>query len=232
MRTHTLPFLCMILLTGIDAVTARADEPAKTIKGWGLVEDPTNESKIDFDNKTLTLTAPDDYVDNHPSGRVNAPRVLQDVSGDFTVQVGVIHVDEAKPNSVHKVLKSFPTAYHAGSLLLRLDDRSCVRLERISKNLEGKQSPACVLEVWKDRKQSFIRAFGIEDVPTILKLERRGTKLMASFSQDDGDTWKGFPEQSLKDWPRKIKVGVSMTSNTDRGAKVQFRGFSLETTDI
>lgn len=116
MRTSARAASSLILLLGMGVVKSRAvepakqvqptkkNEPARKIEGWGVVEDPTVQSKIDFDKKTLTLAPATRYVDNFPKGMVNAPRVVQEVSGDFTVQVKVIHVDDAKLDSVLKSL--------------------------------------------------------------------------------------------------------------------------------
>jgi len=211
-------------------VNQQAADSPKKIEHWGLVEDPATGSQIESDGKTLTITAPDDYVDNYPKGKVNAPRVLQEVSGDFTAQVDITELDEAKPDSVHKSLGTFPTAYHAGTLLLRHDNSNFVRFERVNANSGGESASTCVIQVWKEKNLVFYRVMPIEDKPIRLKLERRGTKLTASFSQNQGDSWTKFPEHTLEGFPGEAKVGVSITSNTEKGCKVKFEKFQLETT--
>lgn len=219
-----------VLLTTLP-VNEQDDDAPKRIEHWGLLEEPAGESKIASNEKALHITAPDRYVDNYPPGKVNAPRVLRDVSGDFTAEVNVTYLDEAKADSVHKSLGNFSTAYHSGTLLLRHDDTTFVRFERVSMNTAGQPAYRCDLQIWKDKKRQFYRSIPIENKPVRLRLERRGGKLTTSFSQDQGGSWTEFPEQTLEGFPDKAKVGVSMTSNTERGCKVMFEGFKLESTD-
>lgn len=162
---------------------------------------------------------------------MNPPRVSREVTGDFTVEVDVTHLDEAEADSVHKSLGNFSTAYHAGSLLLRHDDETFVRLERTSMNTNGRAAYTCDLQIWKDKQRQFHPSFAIEDKPIRLKLDRQGEKLNAAFSQDQGETWTEFPEQSLEGFPEKLNVGVSMTSNTEQGCKVRFKGLKLRDPD-
>lgn len=212
-------------------VNLQDDDTAKLIEYWGLLEEPAAESKIESDKKTLTITAPDMYVDNYPPGKVNAPRVFRDVSGDFTAEVDVTQLEEAEADTVHKSLGNFSTAYHSGTLLFRHDDETFVRFERVSMNRSGRATYTCELQIWKDRQRQFYRSFPIENKPVRLRLERRAGKLTASFSQDEGDSWTKVPEQPLEGFPQKATVGVSLTSNTEKGCKVTFEGFKLKSKD-
>lgn len=212
-------------------VNLQDNDSPELIEGWGRLEEPAGESKIVSDKQKLHISAPDMYVDNYPPGKVNAPRVLREVSGDFAAEVDVTHLDEAKADSVHKSLGKFSTAYHSGTLLLRHDDKTFVRFERVSMNTAGQSAYSCDLQIWKDKKRQFHQSFSIENKPLRLRLDRHGEKLTASFSQDQGDSWTKFPEQPLEGFPEKAQVGISMTSNTEQGCKVMFEEFKLEIMD-
>jgi regulation of enolase protein 1 (concanavalin A-like superfamily) len=173
------------------------------------------------------MTAPDDYVDNYNS-KVNAPTVMQEVSGDFTVEVNVVYLEKALPNTVHESLESFPTAYHSGTLLIRHDRENFVRFERVSMNTRGNANSHCALHVYKDQNRESLKTENIKDAPTRLRLERRGKQVTAAFSQDDGKTWKSFPPQDIGHLPDDVKVGVSLTSNTQIGGTVKFKGLKIE----
>lgn len=214
-----------------EEIVDRSIAAERRIPDWGLMTESAARSTVLIGGDTLTITAPDIYVDNYPPGEVNAPRVLEEVSGDFTAEVDITHLDEAAADSVHKSLGDFQTAYHAGTLLLRSDDSTFVRLERVSTNTTGQAAYSCSLQIWKDKNLQFNRSRAIENKPIRLRLKRTGKKLTASFSRDEGETWTEFPEQPLEGFSEQVNVGVSLTSNTEKGCKVQFKGFKLEASD-
>ena len=204
-----------------------AGEPTRMIKGWGESEDPAGGTKIELQGTMLVMTSPAAYLDNFPKGTVNAPRVLQEVSGDFTAEVKVMHVDRALPDSVLKSLGGFPTAYHAGALFLHANKKNLIRFERVSKNTKGVLSTACELQVWEGGTLTAHVSERIEDTVIQLRLERRGNLLLSSFSQDDGKTWKELPQHKLDKLNGTVKVGVSMTNNTDPGCTVKFQDLKV-----
>ncbi len=208
-------------------VSQSATEPANMIEGWGKSEDPAGGTKIELQGTTLVMTSPAAYVDNFPRGAVNAPRVLQDVSGDFTAEVKVTHVDPAMPNSVLKSLGGFSTAYHAGTLLVRSNDKNFIRFERVSMNTKGVLSTTCDLQVHESGKLTAHVSEKIGDTATRLRLERRGDLLLSSFSQDDGKTWKELPQHKLSKLKGPVTAGVSLTNNTDPGCTVKFQDLKV-----
>lgn len=203
------------------------NEPANMIQGWGTSRDPAGGTKIELKDTTLVMISPAAYVDNFPKGAVNAPWVMQEVSGDFTAEVNVTHVDPALPDSVLKSLGGFSTAYHAGSLIVRTNEKNLIRFERVSKNTKGILSTTCELQVYEKGKQKAYASEKIEDIPTQLRLERRGNLLLSSFSQDNGKTWKELPQHKLGMLLGKVKIGVSLTNNTDPGCTVKFQDLKI-----
>lgn len=200
--------------------------PKKLIEGWGISEDPTAATKIEVKDGVLSITTPAILVDNYPPGIVNAPRVTREASGDFTAEVKVEHLDEALPNSVFKTIGNFP-AYHAATLLIRLDDQNCIRFERVSMHRGTTLSTLCVLQIWENGDTTQYKSESVKDTATILRLERKGAILRSSFSQDDGKTWTQMPNSELKTLAGKVHVGLSMTNNTDPGSVVKFKDFKL-----
>lgn len=53
----------------------------------------------------------------------------------------------------------------------------------------------------------------LKDGPTHLRLERRGSKLVVSFSQKGVEEWRALEQQKV-DLPRKLKVGVAALNLT------------------
>jgi hypothetical protein len=58
---------------------------------WGMAIDPDNDCKIVDQGKALEISVPATHHDlNADNDKLNAPRVLREVSGDFTMTVKVI----------------------------------------------------------------------------------------------------------------------------------------------
>lgn len=226
MRSITRRVVCLMLVVLAGTAVLPADEKPRMIEGWGKFVDPAFDSKVELDKDVLVMTAPDTYVDNF--NKTTAPRVVQDVSGDFAAEVTVLHVDPSKPNSVHKSLGDFPVACHSGTLLIRQDDRNFVRFEHMN---DCRQAPSskCYLHVYQDGKRVYHNVFSIKDVPTRMVVERHGNVLSASFTQENGKTWVEFAEANVEFLPKNVEVGVSMTSNTETGCTVKFRDFKITT---
>src|SRR5260370_32510067 len=69
---------------------AAQDKKPRTIEGWGTVTDPADDCTLKHEKKKLTVTVPGGTHDlNQAIGGMKAPRVLQEVEGDFTAQVKV-----------------------------------------------------------------------------------------------------------------------------------------------
>ncbi len=213
--------------TSAPQAASQAAASTRFIQGWGASEDSAGESTVGLQGTTLVITTPDAYVDNFPPGKVNAPRVLQEVVGDFTAEVKVTHLDPSQPNSVLASLGSFPTAYHAGVLLVRANDKNFIRFEKGSKNTMGVHATTCELQVWENGKRTLYVPEDIEDVVIHLRLERLGDLLLSSFSKDDGKTWKELPQHKLDKLKGTVKVGVSLTNNTDPGCTVKFQDLKV-----
>ncbi len=213
--------------SGVPVARNYAAMSADDIKGWGRKEDPAGGTTIELQGTTLVMTTPDIYVDNYPPGKVNAPRVMQEVFGDFSIEVTVTHLDPSQPNSVLKSLGSFPTAYHAGALLVRTNEKNFIRFEKGSKNTRGDHATTCELQVWENGKRMLYVPEDIEDVVVHLRLERRDEMLLSSFSKDEGKTWKELPPYQLDKLKGAVQVGVSLTNNTEPGCTVKFQDLKV-----
>ena len=92
--------------------------------------DPDGDCKVEVINGKLTVTVPGKHHDLWVGeGKVNAPRVLENVEGDFGVQVlvaGVVHPEKGTliPNIASKA------PFQAGGLIIWKNVRTMVRLER------------------------------------------------------------------------------------------------------
>jgi regulation of enolase protein 1 (concanavalin A-like superfamily) len=193
-------------------------QTSQFIEGWGQSEDPDGDCKISAKDGKVTFTIPGTVHDLWPGGaKVNAPRILQDVEGDFTVQVRV--ASSVKPENGF---------FRSGTLLIWQDDKTFIRLDSACAHRGGSAFDFyCYLHVFKDKVRLVNQQLRpLKDQPTDLRLERRDAKIVASFSQDGGNSWKAFAEQGVV-LPRKLKVGVSAVNTTNNPFSVTLEDFKI-----
>ncbi|MFL5338588.1 MAG: protein kinase domain-containing protein [Gemmataceae bacterium] len=205
----------------------------KTIAGWGDVVDPDGDCKVTAAGGKVTLQLPGG-VHNLQMTRQNSPRVLQDVEGDFSVQVKVAVAIRTDIGTTAPGAKS--PALRAGTLLIWQDAKNFIRLERESRVIDGKSLPLCWLEPYGNGKTLFTdgQNHGIahmEIVPdqlTHLRLERRQGKFNAAYSEDGGTTWKPIgPQPFAMDLGAKVRVGVSAINTTVVPLTVEFENLVI-----
>jgi hypothetical protein len=109
----------------------------------GLVVDPVGDCTFHHDGGTFTVKIPGAEQDLWPlKGKVNAPLVLQEVEGDFTVEVLVRTVRKAEADMAIPGRASM-TAFHSVTLVIWRDAKNFVRLDRTDMNKAGKAITSC-----------------------------------------------------------------------------------------
>lgn len=212
--------LGLALLTG-GLAAAEEVQPLETVQDWGLVVDPVGDCKFEHAGGKFTIRVPGAHHDLWPvKGKVNAPLVLQEVAGDFTIDVLVEEVTEAEPDTVLPGMAS-TASFHAGSLILWQDAKNFVRFDRTNMNKAGRATTACYLHIFEGGTRTAELAPAVPDKPTHLRLTRTGDRLTAAYSQDGAKTWTRLAEQKVK-LADKLKAGVSALNNTSRENAVRF----------
>ena len=202
-------------------------KPPDSVAGWGAIADATGKGAFSLDAGRLTIKLPGEYFDLWPDGgAVNAPRVLQDVDGDFAIEVAVAHIDKAVKDSRIAGLAG-TTSFHAASLVIWHDARNFVRFDRTQMDRAGQPVTSCYLHVFRDGKRVAELAPLVPDRPTRLRLARAGSSLRAACSTDDGKQWTELAPQQLT-LPARVKAGVAALNNTTSGNTVTFTGLSIQ----
>jgi regulation of enolase protein 1 (concanavalin A-like superfamily) len=179
--------------------------------GWDRPVDPDGDCQFRENGGKLTITAPKGKFHDLTveRGKMNAPRLLRDVEGDFTVEarVGGDFVDNG---------------LQLPGLLLMVDDTTYLRLEK--GRYAGRAQ--CLWELRQDGKQargSCILSIGAAE--GYLRLQRREGKLLG-FHSDDGNKWMALKPFEIG-LPRKVKVGVSVVAGAE-GLAATFEQFQLQ----
>ena len=221
-------FLPVLLL----ALSVRAgDNAGRTIPGWGRVIEPDGDCSITAGHGTVTIAVPGTTHDLSSYHRIykkrNAPRILQEVGGDFTVQVQVSGTFE--PGKDGTLPGAHP--FNGAGLLLWDNDENYLRLERNVWTMpHGEHS--CYLplfEYWKDDKDRTQGAPSAKPFfqgrSAYLRLTRQGNQIRAAVSNDGVDWLKTGPV--TVEFPQKINVGIDAINTSKQPFTVEFAQFKL-----
>lgn len=224
--------LSLLTMISLVATTAIADEKKlQTIKGWGEVVDPDGDCTVQSEKGKVTITVPEKNHNLAPVIGQNAPRILQEVEGDFTVQVKASGDFKPTDRSTLEGGRSF----NGAGLLLWQDEKNFLRLERNSFRIPEQNLSVCyppLLELYADGQYQNTNPEPQPDTffkgrSTYLRLERRGGTVRASLS-DDGKEWS-FVKQLRVDFPKKLKVGVAAISTSAEPFRVEFEELKVAT---
>jgi len=215
-----------VLLLLVPAAVVSAQNEGKDVEGWGKFIDPLQDGNTTVENGTLALTAPGPVHDlSIELGRMNAPRVLQKQSGNFTLVVKV-DGDFAPGAQTIKVR----TPYHGAGLLVMADNRNYIRLERATLSRGGQYRHYTVYEV---RLAGKLQRFGqVVDAPlrpgvsTWLKLQRQGNGFRG-FVRQEGTDWKELPGINVA-YPDELQVGVATVNASTKPLTASFSELSLK----
>ncbi len=219
-------FLGSLTLGPGQVRAAGKPEPEPTgmeLKGWGLAINPGKDCVFLPDAKKLTITVPGTWHDLNPdTGKLNSPRVLQTVEGDFVVTVKV--TGDFKPGGKSTNPKGVP--FHGAGILIWNNSDNFIRLER-GAMLRNKKIGTIVL--FEEREAGYRGALHNEVFPggdCYLRMERKGSRIFGSISFD-GSKWKKLhPIDTL--WPARLKVGLSVINSSTTPFAVGFEEFTLK----
>jgi hypothetical protein len=205
------------------------DKKALTIKDWGEFVDPAGDCKVVQKEGRVTIQVPGTQHNLNPTPEYDnclAPRILQEVDGDFRVYVKVFAFPMPEANtSTTKQGHS----YVAAGLLLWQDDKNFVRCLRaalgereevfvhVEPFVNGKH-PARGYQALKDRR--------LPDKDVYLQAERRGKDFTFSRSSD-GKEWEAIIKVTNLDLAKKLRVGVAVVNSTKEEVSPQFAEFKL-----
>jgi regulation of enolase protein 1 (concanavalin A-like superfamily) len=206
------------LTAGLVFNPAMADETKpQMIKGWGTVVDPDGDCKVSEENGKLTIAVPKTYHDlTHFEGqtKLNAPRILQKVKGDFCIQVKV----NVFPLPAEDTSSSGKFSFVSAGLIVWHDTNNFIRIERAAES--GR--PFVWIEHFENGKATTQKLEVIADNTTYLRFTKSGTKLTYETSQD-GSTWQQIEAEDAM-LTESVDVGVLAINTTTRNFAPQLEG--------
>ncbi|BCU76738.1 hypothetical protein [Luteolibacter sp. LG18] len=227
MKTLLLPLAVASTLL-LSAHAQEAPLPAPELAGWGAPTDPDGDCKISVVEDALQMEVPGGKAHDLAAeiDTTNAPRVLQAVNGDFTLQVKV----DGKFSPGEESTKASRTGYNGAAIIAMMNADNVVTLARAVLHNGSEEVPYANFEIRSEGKLLRMGSTGDQELPkdgpVYLRLERRGDKFLAATSSD-GTTWKTLtPKDVPGDWSQELQVGLAAISTskepfTPRFSKLQ-----------
>lgn len=179
---------------------------------WLPPIDPDGDCALRKSGGRLTIEVPGkDHDLGAERGRMNAPRLLFDAEGDFNALVRVS--GEFQP-SMDSTVPGKPPVVAAG-LVLQVDDRTYIRLERMVVYRNQKLEEFGNWEMRQEGKRTFTQTSpSLNGKETYLRLIRRGNQLRGSV-RAEGQQWYVLPP-IVTSLPQKVRIGVDAISCSSR----------------
>jgi regulation of enolase protein 1 (concanavalin A-like superfamily) len=223
------------------------------LPGWGTAIDPDKDCKFTPGPGSLTIDVPAAWHDltggpDCPKPKLNSPRVLREVDGDFVLTVKVSGDFMPRLPTTRGVLAG---AYLGAGILLWSDSDHFIRLERVGTLHDGRIGTGINFFKHDDGDTRGIDGEALKEGDCYLRLERKGGRFLGAFS-NGGAFWKqlravdtdslrnlqgssgaasGLPPYLRTDyvWPKKLKVGLTAISTSSAPFSVKFEQFDLKT---
>lgn len=195
-------------------------------KGWGDYVDPDKDCEFQAEADKLTITVPGtDHDLGAERGKMNAPRALQSVEGDFTIEVKVSG-NFAPKDTTNQARR----AYHGAGFVIMKDDKTYLRFDRATYWDGNANQDYGNFEV---RKNGALDRFGnpadLRLAPakdTWLKIERKGNTFQAFAAQEKGK-WRSLGERTVE-MPAELRVGVAVINSSRQVFAPQFSDLKVD----
>ncbi len=203
-----------------------APQDPNIIKGWGRWQDPDRDCRTRLDAGKLLVWIPGTAHDlSVEQNKMNAPMILQEAPSDFDIEVkvsGTFMPGEADVDG--------RTPYQGAGLVVALDNRNYIRLERAVYVGGDRQSHHYVnLEV---RLNGQVQRIGQstdfpvpENVPVGLRLKKRGNQVQAQVNVT-GENWEQVGIKTFTDGA-KFQAGIAAVNATKAPLTTQFENIKL-----
>jgi regulation of enolase protein 1 (concanavalin A-like superfamily) len=201
----------------------RPEPTGKRLGNWGIAIDPDGDCKIADKGKALVISIPNTHYDlNADNDKLNAPRVVRDVTGDFSMTVKV--VGDFRPSAKSTNPKAVP--YIGAGILVWQDSNNYIFLGRAGMNRGGKINEMAAFEEreWGTRG-AFNNRGGLDPGGIYLRLERRNNRILGYISKDGKDWARLDPMETS--YPATIKVGLYGINGCTDPVTMRFEDFKF-----
>ena len=219
-------WVCAILWIALLSTRVFGDDDQRNevLHGWGAWIDPDGDCTAEDTDSGLVIRVPGSPHDlSSELGRMNAPRVLQEIDGDFIAQVYV----EATQRPAGESLIGARTPYNGSGLLLYFDDDHYVRLERAAVLRDGQTFSYVGFERRYKGEVDFHHNVELGDKPVYLRLELRSGQVFGSVSTS-GTRWTPLEPFAVPvDKRAKAKIGLAAINSASLPFTAEFKELAI-----
>jgi serine/threonine protein kinase/regulation of enolase protein 1 (concanavalin A-like superfamily) len=214
-----------------EAYAQPVQAPLVDLRQWGEFVDPTGDCELRREERRVQMVLPgDDYFNLTPLGEngMNAPRLMKSLEGDFALQCRVSDFERATVAMAKGGANA--ATWRSAGLIVAIDDRSFVRLERVSwaERLAG--APRVHAEWFANGKKlgDLYENLPLRVAqPTWLRIEKRDAQLTLHFS-DDGVSFRRWAVIANMAFPKLVQVGLAAVHTTNAGFEPWFDEVRLQ----
>lgn len=193
--------------------------------GWGQAMDPDGDCTFHGEDGQLTIVAPGPrHGLSIELNRMNAPRVMRTVEGDFSVE---LRIDTKFTPGDQTIAQR--TAYQGSGLLLFQDDENYARIEAAVLVRNGNPRYYVNFELRVDGQ---LQRFGIPDDyswdstrPIWLRLDRRDNQLLGAATQEVG-SWTYLNPKNIG-LSEVVQIGVAAINASSLPLQAEFADMRL-----
>jgi regulation of enolase protein 1 (concanavalin A-like superfamily) len=210
--------MLVMLLAGPTAL--RAAEPSAPITAFGDELDPDSDCDVTEEGGVATISLPGTWHDlTHTDeySRLNAPRLLHDVEGDFSVQVHVHDYELPQQDDS----SGGRYAFRGTGILVWQDDDNFLRFERAA----IPRGPFVWVERFADGASASQEIQEIGRSEAWLRATRTGGELKFERSED-GEHWTTVQVVNAE-LPARLKVGVHAINTTNKPFAAKLSEYQL-----
>jgi regulation of enolase protein 1 (concanavalin A-like superfamily) len=203
-------------------VGPQPEPEGKPLSDWGMAIDPDGDCKIEDKGNVLEIAVPNTHHDlNADNNKLNAPRVVREVTGDFTMTVKV--QGDFQPSARSTNPKAVP--YIGGGIVVWQDSDNYIFLGRAAISRNGKISGFAAFEEREWGTRGALNNRGIEPGGVYLRIERRNNRILG-FTSKDGKNWARLDPMETS-YPATLKVGLYAINGCTDPITVRFEDFSF-----
>lgn len=196
------------------------------IPGWGEFVDPAGDCKALLKDGKLSITVPGTQHNLNPLpgwDNLLAPRVMQEVDGDFKIQVKMLPCEMPKPDTSSN--KEKPASYVASGIVLWQDGKNFSRVLRAA---NGDRNEYFIhIENFSGGKIVSSGSVKLQDAPIHFRVERAQGKI-SFYRNVDGKKYLVMrPNGQDLVLADKIKIGVAVVNSTTKEITHQFEELQI-----
>jgi hypothetical protein len=224
MNTNRGILLMILSSAGLMGLAAAQENKPSTIPGWGNIIDLVGDCKIVAKDGAVAITVPSTPATHNlnplPEYNLLAPRVLQDVSGDFQIEVKVQAFARPEANTA---ATAGGASYVAAGPVVWSDGKNFIKCFRA---VNGDRNDLFIhIEAFKDgvkQPVKFVTSGGRPpDKATLLRIKRYKNDFTFDANVNGRD-W--VPVASLSNFamPATVQAGAAVINATKKEVTVQF----------